>query len=223
MASDETLKETPEAPEPLPVKPPFPARYARFGPFQIDLQRGEFRRHGDRVNLHGKVYQALIILLSRAGEVVTREEVRHQLWPDGPQVNFDANVNTTINKLRQMLGDSPDNPVYVETIPRRGYSFLAKVEFSDSPQPSSVKTLAPIFMPAESDVAGVDRTSQQVPYSLPIGLRIATLVLAGMVVGSILALAWVSYERARKPVKTTRETAMSCVPVADRRIGSVRG
>jgi DNA-binding winged helix-turn-helix (wHTH) protein len=221
MASDETPKETMEAPEPHSVKPSFPARYARFGPFQIDLQRGEFRRHGDRVNLHGKVYQALIILLSRADEVVTREEMRRLLWPDAPQVNFDANVNTTINKLRQMLGDSPDNPVYVETIPRRGYSFLAKVEFTDSPQPSSVKTPVPTLTSANREVADVNRTSQQIPYSLPIGLRIATLVLAGMVVGSILALAWVSYERAHKPVKTTRESAMFREPVADRRICSV--
>jgi DNA-binding winged helix-turn-helix (wHTH) protein len=222
MASDETPNEAPEAPEALPAKPSFPARYARFGPFQIDLQRGEFRRHGERVNLHGKVYQALVILLSCAGEVVTREEMRRLLWPDAPQVNFDANVNTTINKLRQMLGDSPDNPVYVETIPRRGYSFLAKVEFSNSPEPSSVKMPAPMFTPAEP-VALIDGTNQQIPYSLPVGLRIATLVLAGMVVGSILALAWVSYARAHKPVKTTQESAMFCEPAADPRICSACG
>jgi DNA-binding winged helix-turn-helix (wHTH) protein len=210
-SGDENQKESREPSQPLPVTPSFPARYARFGAFQVDLERGGFWRHEDRVNLHGKVYQALLVLLRRPGEVVTREEVRRQLWPDTLHVNFDANVNTTINKLRQALGDSPDNPVYVETIPRRGYCFLAQVEFSDYPKPSSSKT-AGTRAQAASNVVPADEISPRVTYSLPIGLRIATLVLAGMVVGSILALAWVSYTRSHKPLKASRETAVACEP-----------
>jgi DNA-binding winged helix-turn-helix (wHTH) protein len=76
---------------------------------------------------------------------VTREEVRRQLWPDTFLANLDANVNTTINKLRQVLGDSPENPVYVETIPRRGYSFIASVEFSSVPAAPPAELLKTVF------------------------------------------------------------------------------
>src|SRR3984893_17173895 len=108
----------------------FPARYARFGGFQADIEREELYQNGQRVKVQAKLFQALVLLVSRAGEVVTREEVRRQLWPDTFLANLDANVNTTMNKLRQVLGDSPETPVYVETIPRRGYTFIASVEFS---------------------------------------------------------------------------------------------
>src|SRR4030088_3531791 len=111
----------------------FPARSARFGAFQADLEREELYQDGQRVKVQAKVFQGLQLLLSRAGEIVTREEVRGQLWPDTLLANLDANVNTTMNKLRQVLGDSPGKPVYVETIPRRGYSFIASVEFSSVP------------------------------------------------------------------------------------------
>ena len=94
-------------------------RYVHFGPFQIDQQRQEVTRSGSRLKLQGKVYQILLILLEKPGEVVTREELRLRLWPADTHVNYDANVNTAVNKLRQALGDSPDNPLYIETIPRK--------------------------------------------------------------------------------------------------------
>src|SRR5260370_26468408 len=111
-------------------------RYVRFGPFQIDQQRQEVTRGGSRLKLQGKVYQILLILLERPGEVVTREELRSRLWPADTHVNYDANVNTAVNKLRQALGDSSDNPVYIETIPRKGYCLLAQPEVSDRPKNS---------------------------------------------------------------------------------------
>src|SRR6266481_5133154 len=110
--------------------PAFAARYASFGMFLADLEREELYQDGQRVKVQAKLLQALLLLLSHAGEVVTREEVRRQLWPDTFLANLDANVNTTMNKLRQVLGDSSENPVYIETIPRRGYSFIARVEYS---------------------------------------------------------------------------------------------
>ena len=79
--------------------------------------------------MQGKVCDALLILIKRAGEVVTRETLRERLWPTDTQINYDANVNTTVNKLRQVLGDSPDRPIFVETIPRKGYTFIANVEY----------------------------------------------------------------------------------------------
>ncbi|MBV9886484.1 MAG: winged helix-turn-helix domain-containing protein, partial [Acidobacteria bacterium] len=90
-----------------------PARYIRFGPFQIDQQRQEVTKSGSRLRLQGKVYQVLLALVEKQGDVLTREELRLRLWPNETHVNYDANVNTTVNKLRQALGDSCDKPVYI--------------------------------------------------------------------------------------------------------------
>ena len=108
-------------------------RYVHFGPFQIDQQRQEVSWNGSRLKLQGKVYQVLMALIEKPGEVVTREELRQRLWPAETHVNYDANVNTTVNKLRQALGDSSDKPLYIETIPRKGYSLLTQPEMSDKP------------------------------------------------------------------------------------------
>jgi DNA-binding winged helix-turn-helix (wHTH) protein len=106
-------------------------RYVHFGPFRIDQQRQEVTRDGSRLKLQGKVYQVLLTLLEKPGEVVTREELRFRLWPADTHVNYDANVNTTVNKLRQALGDSSDKPLYIETIPRKGYCILVQPEVLD--------------------------------------------------------------------------------------------
>src|SRR5271156_4129960 len=107
------------------------SRYARFGDFCLDLQKHELCKDGARIKMQGKVCDVLMILLETPGEVVTREALRGRLWPPDTRVNYDANVNTTVNKLRQVLGDSSDQSVFVETVPRRGYNFIAPVEFSD--------------------------------------------------------------------------------------------
>src|SRR5882757_1989125 len=103
-------------------------RYLCFGQFQVDLQRAELFREGSRIPIPSKVFQVLLALVERAGEIVTREALRARLWPQGTFVNYDANVNTTVNKLRLALGDGPEAPQYVETIPRQGYCFVGKVE-----------------------------------------------------------------------------------------------
>jgi DNA-binding winged helix-turn-helix (wHTH) protein len=104
------------------------SRYLCFGPFHIDLKREELFKDRARVRIPSKVYQVLVALLDKPGEVVTREDLRARLWPAGTFVNYDANVNTTVNKLRLALGDEPDTPQYVETIPRQGYCFVGRVE-----------------------------------------------------------------------------------------------
>jgi DNA-binding winged helix-turn-helix (wHTH) protein len=108
-------------------------RYLRFGAFYLDLQREELFRDGTRLRLHGKALQLLFILLEKAGEVVTREELRQRLWPSDTHVDYDANVNTTINRLRQTLHDSSGRSQYIETIPRRGYCFVAPMEYVSTP------------------------------------------------------------------------------------------
>jgi len=104
------------------------SRYFCFGGFLLDTQRELLFKDGVKVRLPGKVFQTLLALLDKPGEVVTREALREKLWPEGTFVNYDANVNTTVNKLRLVLGDSPDQPAYIETIPRLGYCFVGSVE-----------------------------------------------------------------------------------------------
>lgn len=170
---------------PAPVT--FPARYAKFGVFQADWEREELFQGGKRVKVQAKLFQGLVLLISRAGQVVTREEVRRHLWPDTYLGNLDANVNTTLNKLRQVLGDSPETPLYIETVPRRGYCFVAGVEFSDALEIDEA--------PAEE---AAERTAMVKVRELVIGsresvqlfLRVAGLVLAGMVIGALLTFAW---------------------------------
>jgi DNA-binding winged helix-turn-helix (wHTH) protein len=119
------------------------AEYLCFGQFQVDLQREELFKEGSRVRIPYKVFQVLLALVERPGDIVTREALRARLWPGGTFVDYDANVNTTVNKLRLALGDSPEKPMYVETIPRRGYCFLGNVERGNELlKPPGVLTIA---------------------------------------------------------------------------------
>src|SRR5215467_2528199 len=99
----------------------------RFGVFEVDLRAGELRKQGKRIKIQEQPFHVLTVLLQRPGEVVTREELRNQNWPPDTFVDFDNSLNTAINKLRETLGDSADNPRFIETLPRRGYRFLAPV------------------------------------------------------------------------------------------------
>jgi DNA-binding winged helix-turn-helix (wHTH) protein len=103
------------------------SRIVRFGTFEVDLQAGELRKSGVKLRLTGQPFQVLTILLERPGEVLTREELQKRLWPD-TFVDVDHNLNTASNKIREVLGDSAESPRFVETLPRRGYRFIAPVE-----------------------------------------------------------------------------------------------
>src|SRR5947208_3083113 len=104
------------------------ARLVRFGVFEVDLRSGELRKKGIKVRLQGQPFVLLITLLKQRGEVVTREELQRALWPEDTFVDFDHSLGTAINKLREVLGDSATNPRFIETLPRRGYRFIAPVE-----------------------------------------------------------------------------------------------
>jgi DNA-binding winged helix-turn-helix (wHTH) protein len=114
------------------------ARYVRFGPFHIDQQRQQVFLDSTPLRLQGKVYQILIVLLQKQGEVVTRAELRQALWPD-THVNYEANTNTAVNKLRRALGESTNKLPHIETIPRRGYRFTGTAEFSDTSFPGRIR------------------------------------------------------------------------------------
>jgi DNA-binding winged helix-turn-helix (wHTH) protein/Tol biopolymer transport system component len=100
----------------------------RFGPFQLDLESAEVRSNGQKFTLQGQPFEVLRILIQRPGEVVTREEIRHRLWPSDTFVDFDQSLNKAVNRLREALGDSAENPQFVQTVPRRGYRFIAVVQ-----------------------------------------------------------------------------------------------
>ena len=102
-------------------------RIVRFGTFEVDLPAGELRKGGVKLKLTGQPFQVLAILLERPGEVVTRQELQKRLWPD-TFVDVDHNLNTAINKIREVLGDSAESPRFVETLPRRGYRFIGELE-----------------------------------------------------------------------------------------------
>jgi cholera toxin transcriptional activator len=108
----------------------------RFGVFELDVASGELRKAGRKLRLQGQPLQVLLLLLERAGEVVTREELRQSLWPSDTFVDFDHSLNTAINKVRDTLGDSAASPRYIETLARRGYRFIAPVQGNHAQNPS---------------------------------------------------------------------------------------
>ena len=99
----------------------------RFGVFEVDARRGELRRSGVALKLREQSFRILLALLESPGEVVTREELRGLLWPSDTFVDFDHSLNTAMMKLRDALGDSTEAPIYIETVPKRGYRFVAPV------------------------------------------------------------------------------------------------
>src|SRR5262249_17395701 len=113
-----------------------PGRIIRFGIFEVDLQAGDLRRNGMKLRLQEQPFQVLRVLLERPGEVVSRSALREQLWPGDTFVDFDHSLNAAIKRLRHALGDSAENPRFVETVARRGYRFVAPVNGAAASQPS---------------------------------------------------------------------------------------
>jgi TolB-like protein/DNA-binding winged helix-turn-helix (wHTH) protein/Flp pilus assembly protein TadD len=129
---------------------PSSARSIRFGVFEVDLRAGELRKKGIRIRLQGQPYLLLIALLKQHGEVVTREELRSLLWSQDTFVDFDHSLGTAVNKLREVLGDSATNPRFVETLPRRGYRFIAPVVIVGESEDTAVASETP---PAKQESA----------------------------------------------------------------------
>jgi TolB-like protein/DNA-binding winged helix-turn-helix (wHTH) protein len=109
-------------------------RIVRFGVFQLDLNARELHKAGVKVKLQDQPFRVLALLVERAGQVVTREGLRQQIWPTDIYVAFDQGLNNAVKKVRDALGDSADNPVFVETVARHGYRFIAPVEIPQTPR-----------------------------------------------------------------------------------------
>jgi cholera toxin transcriptional activator len=127
---------------------PSPAQRFRFGVFEADASTGELRRQGVRIKLNAQPFQVLVMLLSRPGELLTRDQIAHELWPDGTFVDAEHGVNSAINRIREALRDTAGNPRFIETLARRGYRFAAPVEripltespATPTPEPESAPT-----------------------------------------------------------------------------------
>src|SRR5579862_545228 len=123
---------------PKDAPPPFPRPQAiAFDNFEVDLRSGEVRKNGVRIRLQAQPFKLLVLLLKSAGDVVTREEICRELWTEDTFVDFDHSLAAAVNKIRESLGDSADNPRYIETLPKRGYRFVGKI-----------RPEAPVVMPA---------------------------------------------------------------------------
>jgi len=166
-------------------------RYVRFGPFQIDRQRQQVYRGGSKLRLQGKVYQVLLVLIHSQGEVVSREQLKQALWPADTHVNYDANVNTTVNKLRQALGESTEKPTYIETIPRRGYSFIGTAEFSAAPFPQTAPDAASSAQTESGEHANAANAPAGDASKKWLTLVIIGLILAGILLGAGAATLWI--------------------------------
>src|SRR5260370_37863768 len=112
---------------------PTAPRVIRLGLFELDFCAGELRKQDLRVKLQDQPFQTLVLLVSRPGEVVSREDLQKALWPADNFIEFDQGLNTAIKKIRLALGDSADNPRFIETVPRQGYRFIAPVEGNRAP------------------------------------------------------------------------------------------
>jgi DNA-binding winged helix-turn-helix (wHTH) protein len=109
------------------------SRIVRFSTFEVDLQTGELRQRGQKIRLQEQPFQVLAALLERPGDVVTREELRSKLWPADTFVDFDHSLNAAIKRLRGALGESAEKPIFIETLARRGYRFIAPIDGSSVP------------------------------------------------------------------------------------------
>lgn len=127
----------------------------RFGPFEADLTTGEIWKSGVKLKLGGQPFKILATLLERPGELVTREELRQEIWPAETFVDFDHGLNAAVNKLRDTLGDSPEEPRYIETMPRRGYRFIGPL-----PEPPLSPAMAPLARAAGSPAPLVSLTTE---------------------------------------------------------------
>ena len=162
----------------------------RFGLFEVDERRGEVRKQGLRIRLRGRPFDILLILLEKPGEIVTREDLRARLWAADTFVDFDHGLNTSVNRLREVLGDAADSPRFIETIPRKGYRFIAPVDVlavRDIVTPAAAPALpAP---PSAPDAGSrVDAVSGRSTSGRSRALRFA---LAAVFVAITTALIWI--------------------------------
>jgi TolB-like protein/DNA-binding winged helix-turn-helix (wHTH) protein/Tfp pilus assembly protein PilF len=179
----------------------------RFGAFQLDLRTGELRKAGARINLSDQPFQLLKALLARPGDLVTREELRQRLWPAETFVDFEHGLNAAVRRLRDALGDSADVPRFIETLPRRGYRFIAPVA-----EPPVTVRAAPPRPVIEDEHAGLSTADRQsAPARLLRGWPPARVGAIALMSAAILWAGYLSWPRASS--QSSSPTARSMLAV----------
>jgi DNA-binding winged helix-turn-helix (wHTH) protein/TolB-like protein/tetratricopeptide (TPR) repeat protein len=146
----------------------------RFGVFELDIEHGELRKSGTLIKLTNLPFQVLACLVANAGDVVIREELQRRIWGDGTFVDFDRNLNVAVAQIRSALHDDAESPRFIQTVPRRGYRFIAPVERIAGPEvPETERVAPPVAMPPSSRI----------------GFRIASLAVAALLGALLMALA----------------------------------
>jgi TolB-like protein/DNA-binding winged helix-turn-helix (wHTH) protein/Tfp pilus assembly protein PilF len=197
-------------------------RNVRFGVFEADLEAGELRKHGLRLKLSEQPFQILAMLVARPGEIVSREVLRERLWPSDTFVDFDHGLNNAVMRLREVLGDSSDHPRFIETLPRRGYRFIAPVELKGSPSDSLAQGDVASEKKGAVHNAGVKDGAGNSEALVNLGLlppsrrfsisRIAMLVAAVLAGSALISGITVHYVNASKG-KANRSSSLVVLPL----------
>jgi len=150
---------------------PQPARRYRFGAFEADATTGELRRQGVLIKLNAQPFQVLLLLIERPGELLTREEISRELWPEGTFVDYEHGVNSAVNRIREALGDSASKPRFVLTMARRGYRFVAPVDRIVSTETSPPPKAEQAVLASSPSVGEEQRTASTDPHAVPPNLE----------------------------------------------------
>jgi DNA-binding winged helix-turn-helix (wHTH) protein/tetratricopeptide (TPR) repeat protein len=191
------------------MRAPVPSKRYRFGLFEANPASGELLRQGVRVRVQDQPFRLLTILLERAGEVVSQEELREKLWPADTYVQFDGSLKAALKRLRAALGDSAENPIFIETLPKRGYRFVAPVAIEDAPAAATEKAspeppvLPQSAVPEASGLSPEPRSRQR-----PDLIYAATLAVV-LAVG----FGWYSLRHRSRPAPTSVSQATQSVPI----------
>src|SRR5580704_1214555 len=172
------------------------APIVRFGPYEINLASGELSKFGYRIRLQPKSFLVLRALLMRPGDVVTREDLKAQLWPENTFVEFESSLNVAVRRLREVLSDDAQKPTYIETVPRRGYRFVGIAERIEIPADTPARLL-----PVHGDARGVAQIEPPVTQSwwasrswqVAVPALVILLIAAGL-------FAWNRYTKAAAPI-----------------------
>ena len=169
----------------------------RFGNYEVDLRLGELRKNGIKVKLTGQPFQILVILLEHPGDLVTREQLQRRLWQSDTFVDFDRGLNAAINRVREALGDSAENPRFVETLPRRGYRFIAPlIDFrpTSATLPAAESDLSPAQTVTSPDALPVSGARER----RPVSRRLKVLLSSVSILALVVAVALLSRLRRRR-------------------------
>ena len=190
-----------------------PAHLLRFSSFELDLRAGELRKHGLKIKLQDQPFQILALLLEKPGEVVTREQLRDRLWPADTFVDFDHSLNSAVKKLRQALNDDPDVPRFIETLPRRGYRFIAPLRNGSESTP-----------PASETINAASNGSSTIPQTVPLPLAAIHhwKLWAAAGIGFLAALALVAWLGFPHPSSSTDLAPIKLVPLTTSSNGDSR-